>query len=442
MKQKFLVLSKPDKKNPGAPKVIYLRVRDGVEHYWKIRTPFVVDPAIWDENREEAKIKPTFPAETRELLGELNMRLSALKNFVSQQYAKDSLENKVDDNWLGATLDKLFAIPVKTGIKAISQEFLQEHPLADSRKKQYEVLFRSLQRYELYYRQIHPRLSGYTLNLEDITSETLKDLWKYMRDEATILEKYSKIEEQIPTHKKADVRSTNTLIGIFKRLRAFFNWCIEAGYMKSNPFKDFHIEAELYGTPIYLTSSEVQKIYKTDLSDNPDLERQRDIFVFQCNIGCRVGDLVKFKKKDIDRGILSYIPSKTIKDNAKTVVVPLNGTAREIVRKYKKLPGDQLLPFIRAQEYNEAIKLVLLKAGIHRQVVVLDPVTRTEKKVSIAAIASSHMARRTFVGNLYKQVKDPNLVASLTGHVEGSRAFSRYRAIDTEMKKDLVNLIG
>ena len=52
------------------------------------------------------------------------------------------------------------------------------------------------------------------------------------------------------------------------------------------------------------------------------------------------------------------------------------------------------------------------------------------------------MARRTFVGNLYKQVKDPNLVASLTGHVEGSRAFSRYRAIDTEMKKDLVNLIG
>ena len=117
MKQKFLVLSKPDKKNPGAPKVIYLRVRDGVEHYWKIRTPFVVDPAIWDENREEAKIKPTFPAETRELLGELNMRLSALKNFVSQQYAKDSLENKVDDNWLGLPWTSSLPFPSRRASK-------------------------------------------------------------------------------------------------------------------------------------------------------------------------------------------------------------------------------------------------------------------------------------------------------------------------------------
>ena len=50
-------------------------------------------------------------------------------------------------------------------------------------------------------------------------------------------------------------------------------------------------------------------------------------------------------------------------------------------------------------------------------------------------IASSHLARRTFVGNLYKQVKDPNLVGALSGHKEGSRAFARYREIDEELKK-------
>ena len=51
------------------------------------------------------------------------------------------------------------------------------------------------------------------------------------------------------------------------------------------------------------------------------------------------------------------------------------------------------------------------------------------------------MARRTFIGNLYKKVKDPNLVGSLSGHKEGSKAFARYRDIDEDMKKELVSLL-
>jgi len=66
---------------------------------------------------------------------------------------------------------------------------------------------------------------------------------------------------------------------------------------------------------------------------------------------------------------------------------------------------------------------------------------RREKRV-LYEIASSHLARRTFVGNLYKQVKDPNLVGALSGHKEGSKAFARYRTIDDEMKKELVNLLS
>ena len=43
--------------------------------------------------------------------------------------------------------------------------------------------------------------------------------------------------------------------------------------------------------------------------------------------------------------------------------------------------------------------------------------------------------------NLYKLIKSPNLIPALTGHVEGIRAFSRYRAIDIDMKKDLVKIL-
>ena len=45
-----------------------------------------------------------------------------------------------------------------------------------------------------------------------------------------------------------------------------------------------------------------------------------------------------------------------------------------------------------------------------------------------------------FVGNLYKQVLDSNIVASMSGHAEGSRAFSRYR-VDREIKTNAVNLV-
>lgn len=47
--------------------------------------------------------------------------------------------------------------------------------------------------------------------------------------------------------------------------------------------------------------------------------------------------------------------------------------------------------------------------------------------------------RFPFIGNIYKLVNNPNLFSALTGHVEGSRVFTRYRTID--MKKDLVKML-
>jgi integrase len=84
---------------------------------------------------------------------------------------------------------------------------------------------------------------------------------------------------------------------------------------------------------------------------------------------------------------------------------------------------------------------MLRLAGITRMVTILDPVTREEVKRPIYEVASSHMARRTFVGNLYKHVKDPNLVSKLSGHAEGSKAFARYRDIDDDMAKELVKML-
>ena len=88
-----------------------------------------------------------------------------------------------------------------------------------------------------------------------------------------------------------------------------------------------------------------------------------------------------------------------------------------------------------------AIKKIFTVCGVDRLVTILNPTTGEEEKRPINEIASSHLARRTFIGNLYKKVKDPNLVGSLSGHKEGSKAFARYRDIDEDMKKELVGLL-
>ncbi len=72
---------------------------------------------------------------------------------------------------------------------------------------------------------------------------------------------------------------------------------------------------------------------------------------------------------------------------------------------------------------------------------VIDPVSGLPAVRRLWEVASSHMARRTFVGNLYKRVKDPALIGSMSGHKEGSRAFARYRDIDDDIKRELVGLL-
>ena len=124
--------------------------------------------------------------------------------------------------------------------------------------------------------------------------------------------------------------------------------------MASNtPFDDFPLEECTYGTFYYITIDERNKIYRTNLNRHPQLAIQRDIFVFQCLIGCRVGDLIKFTKQSIINGAIEYIPRKTKEGRPLTVRVPLNPTAKKIAARYRSLDSDKLLPFISEQKYND-----------------------------------------------------------------------------------------
>ena len=85
--------------------------------------------------------------------------------------------------------------------------------------------------------------------------------------------------------------------------------------------------------------------------------------------------------------------------------------------------------------------MIFLLCGITRYVTIWNSTLGREEQRPLNEIASSHMARRTFVGNIYKKFKDQSLVSELSGHAPNSGAFALYREVDEEMKREMVSAI-
>ncbi len=235
------------------------------------------------------------------------------------------------------------------------------------------------------------------------------------------------------------LNSRNTAISEIKGLRAFYGHSNKHGWTANYPFKSFSIDTESFGDPVFITVEERDKLYSADLQ-NEILSQVRDIFVFQCFIGCRVGDLLKLKKSNMVGHCIEYIASKTRDDKPRIARVPLSEKAKAILAKYD-LPDGELLPFLSSHQYNINLKLLFKSVGLTRMVTIADPNTRQTVQKSIADIASSHMARRVFVGNLHRKGVKNEIIASMSGHVENSKAFSRYYNINQEDQHNAIKLI-
>lgn len=327
-------------------------------------------------------------------------------------------------------------------------DFIEHRNLSEWRKRRYMVLWRALARFELYRREI--RRKTYKLSLDTFNAEDVEDFEKFLRNEVEIHDEYPQIFIKFPsdTRKarkapKPQAKGDNTIINMFSCLRSFFRDCVEKKLIPQSPFAEYKgTTVEHYGTPYYITLEERNQIADADLSAHPTYAIQRDIFIFQTLIGCRVSDLYRMTQGNVVNGAIEYVASKTKKTRSNTLRVPLNQRGLDLIEKYKGVdPEGRLFPFISQQKYNVAIKKIFELCKITRMVTILNPLTGLEEQKPINELASSHLARRTFVGNLYKKVKDPNLVGALSGHTEGSRAFTRYREIDEEMKKELIGYL-
>lgn len=452
---KFRISSKADKAT-GKSEVLVRFFHGNFDQHAK--TNVFIPSQYWNQKAGRVTVpkvrvmSPEAKALTAEL-ADANSRLEKINAYIKEAFMEAGAGKvELPSKWLVNLLREYNfpSVPESRNVLACMERCLDSREVSKSQTAHGRAVWRAFKRFLIFSGQEDALL-------EDVTEETLRNFVDYLREENSFFEvtvekdgrrrvtfldtRFKAAFKAVPESRLPAPRGQNAINKFLDCLRTFYLWANANGMTTHNPFRKYSVPQYLYGTPYYITVEERKQLETFDFSSNPRLAVQRDIFVFQCVIGCRVSDLRNLSKTSVISGAVEYIPRKTKDGNPVTIRVPLNTAAREIVERYKDIPGDKLLPCISDQNYNYAIKEIFTAAGLNRKVTVLNPTTREEEKRPLNEIASSHLARRCFIGNLYKQVKDPNLIGKLSGHVEGSKAFARYRDIDEEMKRDLVALL-
>ncbi len=453
---KFRLSNKADK-TTGQCEVLVRFFHGRIDQYGK--TNIFILPKYWNDKDGRVTI-PRFRTMTDEAktitaeLTDTNTRLEALKKHINDSFIEAGAGKvQLPGTWL-ADLLKEYNFPKVQESRAVldmMERFINVRYTSRSNILHGRAVWRAFKRFLIF------KGYGPELEADRVTDDTLREFVEYLRDEHTYFQvttndqgnkqvvflngRFKKAFQAVPESRLPVERGQNAINKFLEHLRSFFLWAVDNGKVPTTPFRKYQIPTAIYGTPYYITIEERNHLFNFDMSDNPRLAVQRDIFVFQCVIGCRVSDLRNLTKQSVINGAIEYIPRKTKEGRPVTVRVPLNSVARAILERYKDTPGEKLLPCIADQNYNYAIKEVFTKAGLTRPVTILNPTTRQEEKRPLNEVASSHLARRCFIGNLYKKVQDPNLIGKLSGHTEGSKAFARYRDIDEDMRKELVTMI-
>lgn len=387
------------KKNP-AP--IYARIREynGIDA--KARTKYTINPKAW--SKAKGQPKNLDDAEYKQLnqslidfKADLNARLNKRKpdEVINTQWLKDYINPPLKAEPLPDSLVKYFDKYIE--FKKSSNE------ITASSIKKINVFKQMVYRYESKLKQeikINSINFAFQLNFEN-----------YCRGE-----KYS----------------PNTIAMAVKYIKTMCRHARINGIETHNQLDGITSKGESV-KHVYLTIDELEKIEKTNLSDQ--LENAKDWLIISCYTGQRVSDFMRFTSDMITTKDSKQYIEFTQEKTKKIMTLPLHKKVIDILNKRN---GNFPIA-ISDQKYNDYIKDVCLLAGIKHKVE--GSIKRTETKRKETGIfekyklVCSHIGRRSFASNFYSKIPTSLLIAA-TGH-STEKMFLKYigKSDDTKAKE-------
>ena len=280
---------------------VYFRVRDvgGVDI--KAASELSINPNHWSAERQGYKPRVALVSEDKRMGFEKDIQ--NITHLIAEKYHRG-----VDGSWLKGLIEEYHHpnINFRGGNPADEyllsyqiQKYMDETPLAAESWKHHRDNLKKVLRYERFHQEVmHQR--GFHLCIDSITADDIRDFKLWMQEEYRYVEMYPVFYKDELPRDVAQQRSENSMSGTLYRIRTVIKWCIKRGLTRNNPFDQYQIAQPMYGDPFYLTLEERDKVYYADLSGmGATYSVYRDIFMFQCLIGCRVSDLNRLTKANI-----------------------------------------------------------------------------------------------------------------------------------------------
>lgn len=355
-----------------------------------------INPKYWNTKTSRARTTPSFPESP-----EFNQRLDGIASKVNKLYLDRFNANEEPPT--KAMLEKYIRREVlKENVKLsffdFYQDFIDKTAAGGRLTSKGKVIRPDAAKY---YKRALKILREYKDNLdyEDITLEFYNDFISHLNGKGF---------------------SVNTVGDNIKKLKAVMGSAMELGYHKNNAFqgKYFNKPSE-EADNIYLSTNELKEIEALNLTDNPHLDRVRDLFLVGCYTGLRFSDFSRLTPRNIADGFIEIEQSKT----GGNVVIPVHSVIKKILKKYDGLPAT-----ISNQKFNEYLKevckMVPSLTGIESKTS-----TKSGNKITVNILkwkmVSSHTARRSFATNEYLNGTSTLTIMAVTGH-KTEKAFLKY----------------
>ena len=283
------------KKSDSSTSNICFRVREKNVDI-KVVSPLAVYDKYWDSDTLSYKRTAAVPATEQK---RLPRQIAAIIEHVEKTFS-----DKADSKWLKQAIEDVL-YPARAfernhpNLLRRIHEYLVKFDGADRTKEHIIRFERKMSRYHDYQREILGN-TDFMLFVETVTLEQMNDFRDYVVNEHLLQQEHPGFyASRLLVKRKPKPLSGTTVINIMNLFCTFLHWCKKMKYSDNEVYALYGCKEPTYGDPFYLTSEERNILYNADLSDCPKLSIIRDIFVFNCYVGCRVGDLYRLTRYNI-----------------------------------------------------------------------------------------------------------------------------------------------
>jgi integrase len=393
----------------------------------KLSTGVKIYPDHWNEKRQEAYISVRLSEIDNINNTIVNKKITKLKEYFIE--FKHYLCMHPDE--IGESMKLLKQHICKDRMKKelqkpatfIMKQIIEAKTCAESSKKQYRS---NIDKFERFLKENEIPNTWESMNLDTIN--------RYQKQ----------IIKENPLHPHNTLRNIIkgtifNLLGIAdKRLDIPFKWS-DSNLNSFEFVKDKSNKELADNKKVSLTEEQLNKFYKHIITGT---ERQikkyteiRDLFILQCLVGQRIGDMQKFfngdNEMDEEAGTISIIQQKT----KARAIIPLLPLAKEIISKYE---NKELLYYKeRKSIVNEALKEVAEQAGLD------EPITYEENGIKqtqpLYKLLHTHTARHTFITILCRKGIPKETVIIATGHEDTKMIDKVYSHLNSKDKAKKVS---